>query len=231
MINADIFNRKIELQKKLIDAQMKGIALTAKDLKNSFRNKTDLHNIFDFVDQYSQNVKNKREESTIENYKKHMKKLELFHGSKTLSFEEITPEYLRRYENHLRKTVGANYTHALFKTLKTFFNAAKRRGLITCYPFPKYDNPVYKAPVKEYLSLLELESWEKFADETTNHVHKQAAVYFLLGCYSGLRISDWKRFDHKKIFTGNRLKLYAKKEWRNNINAGIFTVKTGLGTD
>jgi hypothetical protein len=68
-----------------------------------------------------------------------MLKLELFHGSRDLSFEEITPAYLTRYENFLWETVEGNYIHALFKTLQTVFNAARSRKIITCYPCDNYE--------------------------------------------------------------------------------------------
>ena len=64
-----------------------------------------------------------------------MKKLEEFHGSKNLALSDITPAYLSSYQNHLRESVGGNYTHGLIKTLRTFINAAKKDRLITDYPF------------------------------------------------------------------------------------------------
>lgn len=211
LFNAEITHRKGEIIQKLVTAQIKGQTVSASDIKKSSESKTNLHNIFEFIDQFTLQVKHKRKPGTLENYRKHTARLELFHGSRSLAFEDITPAYLGRYENHLRQTVGENYTHALFKTMRTFFNAAKKRGLITNYPFAVYENPVYSPPVKDYLTLTELANWEKFADSTNNAVLKQTAVYFLLGCYSGLRISDWFAFDRSKNIVGDELKLYAKK--------------------
>ncbi len=210
-INADITHRKTNLLRSIVETKIKDQGVTSAELKTSSISKADLHNIFEFKDQFVKEVKNKRKANTLENYRKHADKLELFHGSRSLNFEDITPAYLQRYEDYLRENVGANYTHTLFKTLKAFFNAARRRGLITNYPFATYENPVYTAPKKDYLSLSELAAWEKYTDEVQNPVYKQTAVYFLLGCYSGLRISDWITFDIKTHVEGNWLKLYAKK--------------------
>ena len=211
IINADIMHRKSTLLRSIVDTQIKGKGVTAAELKSKTVSKVNLHNIFEFIEQFSKEVRHKRTKSTLENYRKHALRLELFHGSRSLNFEEITPAYLQRYDDHLRETVCENYAHTLFKTLKSFFNAAKKKGLITYYPFEDYENPVYRPPVKDYLTLAELAKWEEFADTVTNPVLKQTATYFLLGCYSGLRISDWFAFDASKNIINGKLKLRAKK--------------------
>lgn len=211
IINADITSRKTAAMNKIVEAKMKSLPLTAAQVKDFFTRKVDLHNIFDFVEQFSGEVQHKREDSTRENYRKHALKLEQFHGSKNLTFEEITPEYLARFETELRKTVGENYTASIWSTLRTFFNAAKKRRIITCYPFDEYENPVYTPPNKAYLTLTELQRWEAYADQAKDNTHRQTATWFLLGCYSGLRISDWVRFDPEKHVEGDRITLYAKK--------------------
>lgn len=220
-INADITTRKQNVIKKIVDYQVKGEAITAAALKALMTNKSDLHNIFEFTELFIKEVQHKRKAGTLENYRKHLKVLELFHGSRSLAFEEITHEYMVRFEDHLRNPVqggvgkrdalGGNYIHAIWKTIKTFFNAAKKRGVIKCYPFDTYENPEYSAPVKDYLTLAELDKLEELADTTSNWVMKQTAVYFLLGCYSGLRLSDWRQFDYDKHVKDGRLYLHAKK--------------------
>jgi site-specific recombinase XerD len=214
-INADINNRKSLILRKIAEHQLDGKALVADQIKRMFVTNRDLHNIFEFVDQFIDEVKNKRSPATIENYRKHALKLEQFHKSRSLSFEEITPAFLTRYENWLWETVKGNYIHGLFKTLRTFFNAARERKIITCYPFDEYDNPVYEAPTKAYLSLPELKAWEKHISELKDPVLRQTAIYFLLGCYTGLRISDWLRFNLSDNIESDRVKLRATKngEW------------------
>jgi site-specific recombinase XerD len=213
LYNAEITTKKTEIVRKMVDSQVKGSEISASSIKHSFA--YNLHNIFEFADNYAQTVKNKRQAATIENYRKHLLRLELYHGSRNLNFEDITVDYLTRYENHLRQTVKNNYTQKLLIAIRTMFNAAKKKELITCYPFDQFEMPAYQSPIKDYLTLDELSKWEEFADQTTNQVHKQSAVYFLLGCYSGLRISDWRSFDIKKMVENDRIKLRAKKnrEW------------------
>jgi integrase len=87
--------------------------------------------------------------------------------------------------------------------------------VISFYPFDSYENPEYEAPNKDYMTLKELDDLETILDETTDPLIKQTLVYFLLGCYTGLRISDLKKFNPDKHIRDGRLYLRAKKngEW------------------
>lgn len=214
-INADITSKKHAIAKAIVDKSMKAEVVTASQIKDQFSSGKNLHNFFDFVDSFVKEVQRKRRPGTLENYRKHTLRLELYHGSRSLSFEQIDHQFLAAYEEKLREKVGSNYTHALFKTMRTIFNAAIRRGLITHYPFRTYENPKYEAPQKDYLTLKELDKFEQFADTTKDPVLRQTAVYFLLGCYTGLRISDWTKFDLSNNVKDGRIYLRATKnnEW------------------
>jgi integrase/recombinase XerD len=215
-INPDITSRKQAIIKVVVDHQVKGLQITASALKLLVARNTDLHNLFDFAKAYHKEVHHKRSAGTHRQYKKYMKIIEDYHGSKSLTFEEITHEYLVRFETALRaKNFSGNYIHNIWKNLKALFNAARKRGVITCYPFNTYENPVYEAPRKDYITLAELDSLEKIADTTANATIKQTATYFLLGAYTGLRVSDWYQFEISEHIKENRLYIRAKKngEW------------------
>jgi site-specific recombinase XerD len=214
-LNIDLAHRKNEVKQKIVELQVSGKDISAKMVKEQFKG-GDLTNIFDFIDSLCLEVKHKKDDLTIQIYERHGRKLQAFYGSRNLSFEEITPAMLGRFEKYLRdKGASNNYVFGIFKTIKTFFNVAKRKGLTTNYPFNQYENPVYVDPEKDYLNLDELKELESFADTTTNKVWKQTAVYFLFGCYSGLRISDWKKFDIKTHVSNDTVNLRATKngEW------------------
>jgi site-specific recombinase XerD len=222
VINPDITTRKQTIIKRIVDHQVKGENITASHLKNLVTAKADLHNIFEFVEAFAAEVEHKREGGTLENYRKHLKVLEQFHGSRSLAFEEITHDYLVKFESYLRNPIagvreglGGNYIHNIWKTIKTFFNAARKRGVTTCYPFSTYENPEYDAPHKDYLTLQELDHLEDVLSKTSNRTLKQTLTYFLLGCYSGLRLSDWQQFNYDQHVKDGRLYLRAKKngEW------------------
>ncbi len=215
-INPDITSRKQAIIKQIVEHQVKGLAITASALKTLVTAKGDLHNLFDFADAYVKEVQHKRGAGTLRQYKKYHKIISDYHGSRSLTFEEITHDYLVKFEEYLRnKKFGGNYIHNIWKNLKALFNAAKRRKIITCYPFDTYENPTYAAPTKDYLNFKELDNLEEIADSATNPTTKQTAIYFLLGAYTGLRVSDWRQFEIKKHIRDGRLFLRAKKngEW------------------
>lgn len=214
--NPDLTDRKQKVIRFIVEKNMATEAVSAAQVKDFFSRGIDLHNIFDFIDEFKKNVTHKRKGSTLDNYEKFSRKLALFHGSRQLAFEEMNTDFLQRYEDSLRaEGLDGNYIFANFKMLRTFFNAARKRKVITCYPFSEYENPVYEQKDKDFLSLAELDRWEIYADGVTDPSLKQTATYFLLGCYAGFRLSDWLQFDLDTHMTSKRLKLRATKngEW------------------
>src|SRR5687767_466947 len=79
-INADIEHRRSAIIKIISDHQLNGKVITSDMVREMVSSKRNLHNIFDFAAEFSEEVKNKRAGATLENYKKHLLKLELFHG-------------------------------------------------------------------------------------------------------------------------------------------------------
>lgn len=216
LINPDITSRKQTIIMVIVDYQVKGQQITASALKALVAKNVDLHNLFDFAEAYHKEVHHKRSAGTHRQYRKYMKIIEGYHGSRALTFEEITHDYLIKFEAYLRgKKFGGNYIHNIWKNLKALFNAAKKRGVITCYPFDTYENPTYEAPRKDYMTLKELDHLEQVVDATTNLTTKQTITFFLLGAYTGLRVSDWLQFDLNKHVKEGRLYIRAKKngEW------------------
>lgn len=211
IINADITGKKNMVMRRIVEAGMAGRRVTSKEAQRLLTDKSDLHNLFDFVDQLREDLLHKRKKSTLENYRKHAVKIQEYIGGRNLSFEDITANWLRGFEAHLRKTVDGNYVHSIFSTLRAFFNQARRRGLTISYPFATYDFPTYKAPGKPYLTVQELAAWEAFARDARHSYIKQAATWFLFGCYTGLRVSDWHVFNPRTHIQNERLKLHAKK--------------------
>jgi integrase/recombinase XerD len=207
--NADLASRKQTLIQAIVERQVKGVETTAAEVKDIFSKNSN--NFFDFASSFINEVRHKRRANTLENYRKHLLKLELYHGSRILMFDQLTHDYLVKYEEYLRSHVGENYIHALWKTLKTFFNAARKRGVTTAYPFANYENPKYTAPEKDYLTMPEIKEIEKLADRTKDPTIRQTAVYFLFGCYSGLRLSDWRQFSMTKHVHGDEIVLRAIK--------------------
>jgi site-specific recombinase XerD len=220
-INSDILNRKKQVLDELLQASIDRKFKTAGQLKQVVSG--ELKNIFRFSDKLIKEGQHRRSKSTLSNYKKHLLKLELFVGERELDFDRVDPEYLRNFEAWLRDNInsrkeGSNYIAAIMRTIRAHFNEAVSRGITNNYPFGKnrYQLPTETPGNKDFLSLPELKKWHKFTFETEHETYRQAALYFLFGCYTGLRLSDWAGFAEGKIRERNiSLKATKNKAWVN----------------
>jgi site-specific recombinase XerD len=212
LINIDIAERKRIAVDTIVRAGATNQKLSIADLKTG-------KNFFKIAEEFALSVKNKRAEGTLSNYEKHLRKLEAFNGSRILPIDLITPEYLTKFEDFIlgfdtnRRKDNTNYAHAVLKSLRRVFSYAEKKGAVN--PFKDFEMPEYTAGDKDHLTVEELDKWTKFYNETKDPFLKEAALYFLFGCYSGLRISDWFLFDYAKQVHRNHIALRAKKngEW------------------
>lgn len=201
-INLDIQNKKKEILQELIHASVKGRPLSAETVKAH----KQLNDIYLFAESFKKQTQSSKEASTLTNYDKHLSKLKDFAGD-ALSFDAIDVDFLYRFEAWLRNggvksregKNPNNYIDAILRTLRTLFNAARKKGVIAHYPFAQYEMPKTTTGNKPYLTLKELYSWHDFAFATEHPTFKQTALYFLFACYTGLRLSDWRNFAEADI--------------------------------
>lgn len=206
-INNDIIKKKKEVMDNLFNASIQNPNLTASAIKELTVMGEDRTCIFSFAERYKKEVEGKREKSTLDNWGTHLKKLEDFNGSRKLDFQAITKDFLTSFEIHLRgasvdRVKGRNpnnYIHAIMKTIKTLFNAARKAELINNYPFKNYEMPKPTPGKKQRLTLAELDKWEEFVRGTKVKRYKECGAWFLFGCYTGLRVSDWHNFDEESV--------------------------------
>jgi site-specific recombinase XerD len=218
-INTDILNRKKQILDEILQAAIDKRFKSASAIKQVIAD--ELKNIFRFSERLQEEVRHRRSESTIDNYQKHMKKLQGFVGDDKLLFDQVDADYLRSFENWLRKNIKVrkdpnNYIAAIMRTIRSHFNEAISRGLTNNYPFKNYKLPTETPGNKDFLSLSELKKWHEFTFETQHETFKEVALYFLFGCYTGLRLSDWKDFAEGKLRQKNiSLKATKNKAWVN----------------
>lgn len=159
-----------------------------------------------FCKQQIKKLSTNKEASTIRDYEKQLKKFWEFHQGTAKS---ITPKVLNDFKHELEKTLHHNTVWACFKTVKKFYRIAVNEGLADGNPFEKMESkPKYKEPDTEYLTIEELNKLEKLE---LDGLLKTVRDYFLLECYSGLRFSDWSRFEIERINKVNNLKVGAQK--------------------
>lgn len=150
-----------------------------------------------------------RAKGTVRYYKSQLKKLKEF--APVLLMDSINKDRLNKYKSWLQsRGNGSNTIWSSFKFLRTFVRQAYKDKLIKDYPFDNYEFPKYRENDKNYLTTDEIGLIEKLIESPLPEMTLLAAVWFLIACHTGLRISDIKTFSKKNI-VGNRLVLRVQK--------------------
>ena len=133
-----------------------------------------------------------------------------------LQFGDIDKRWLTRYENYLRNTLHnkGNTPWKAMKFVRTMLYDAQsvlgKRQIHNPFEEDEYKMPVYIEPEKDGLTIEEIDRIEKLLTQNTPVVHKIVAAKFLFMCYTGLRISDAKRFTQEHVID-NRVVITSKK--------------------
>ncbi len=207
-INTMIRTRITDLEMRVMQKGVEDKPVTLHNVKQMMHGKA-VASIMPYVAELVKNLKGKFSDQTLESYTFEASRLESFRPGMT--FDDVTPQTLRQFEAFLRsQNLSTNTIHKVWKRLRKFFNSAVRDGVTSNYPFSHYDNPKYRQTDRTYLTEAEVNQVEAVLKLPIAEYHYRAAVFFLLGCYSGLRVSDWIRFNESMV-QGDRLILRAKK--------------------
>jgi site-specific recombinase XerD len=207
-INSDIRRRIYELESKLIEAGYQNKHISPSGIRSLMKGKSPT-GVFEYGTRLVNELSGKYSPDTLSNYKSELKRFNQFFPG--ITFDEVKVEHLRKYEQHLIGMKLANNTiHKSWKVLKKIFNSARRDEITNHYPFRNFDNPKYIQTDRTHLSQSEVEKIEAAMDLPMSQGMKISALFFLFGCYSGLRFSDWQRFNPAMVREG-RLILRAKK--------------------
>jgi len=143
--------------------------------------------------------KKKAAKDTIRGYTSYISKLKAF--KQTLSFKEITRDFVTRYHMYMVSELGnqVNTVHKSLSFMRTMIKRAQRDGLMKGNPFEYY--PLQKkAGVREFLTEDDLRKLEElFAKDTMKKYQANACKSFLFACYTGLRYQDVKNLRFQDI--------------------------------
>jgi len=205
-LNSYLSNKFTELQDEIFEHETVSKSLTTRHLKERVfgRKPTEF---FVFAQEIIERYLVENRIATYDKAKSTINKLRLYLNDNSISFQDITPEFLEKYENYMRKDCHnkPNTIHTNLKFLRKLFNDAFRRGLIehAQNPFLKYRLKEEKTQ-RDYLSEQELNRIEdlKLTKGTRMELHRDM---FVFASYAGgLRVSDalklrWSDFDGKHI--------------------------------
>lgn len=207
-----ITNKFNELQDQLFAHETSTLSLTTLQLRDKIYGKRP-EDFFTFADQVCEQYKSAGRVGTYDRTKSVIQKLREYAKGHTLSFQDITPGYLAKYENYLRTTLKnrTNTIHANLKFIRKIFNDAYRQDIIemNINPFLKYKLKTEKTHrnflVEEELKLV---INAKITPGTRMDLHRDMFVFAAFT--GGLRISDvlllrWQDFN------GSHLRIRIKK--------------------
>lgn len=199
---------------------LEGLLLEAFKHQSSFT-KDELHLIltgkvkqsgltfYDYAHQLIESLKNKLSDGRIKHYRSIAKKVQLYEDKTLLA--HINGQWLQRFENWLRATkIKETTIHCNIKIVKAIVKSADNAGL-TEANFKGYKPLKPVTEEQEFLNEDELQAFFAIARAINKPGHKLAAYYFLLSCFTGLRISDAKKFNYKTMVFNDEIILRAQK--------------------
>jgi integrase len=204
--NSFLANKFTELQDNVFEHQTFGKSVPTKKLKEEIYGKVPT-NIFTFSDSVLESYKSQNMFGTHDKAKAIMNKLESFHGSRNLIFQDITPEFLNKYDTYCRSK-WENKTNTVHKDMKYFrklFNDAVRLEVIEMKenPFLKYKLKIEKTQ-RTFLSEDELTAFASVVCNPGTRMELHQDMFVFASYTGGLRVSDvlqlkWKNLDKSHI--------------------------------
>jgi integrase/recombinase XerD len=212
LFNQKIINKVADLQKEIIKAEVMDVALTRSRVKRLAEGGKVTTDFYEHCLQWIQ------EKYTNTGTKKSaLSDLNKVHSyAPSLQFGDIDRRWLMGYERHVREVLKnkGNTPWKAMKFVRTMlYDAQDVLGKHLPNPFEdgSYKMPDYIDPDKDGLYVEELDRIEKLLLEPHPVVLKIMAAKFLFMCYTGLRISDAKRFSSEHLKNGERIVITSKK--------------------
>lgn len=195
------------------------------------RKRSETKNVYPYYEKYIELLKSEERLGTAQNYTYSMKKLKEFHGKNSISFETITPTFLRQYEKWMINNGKSKATVGIYcRPLKKIFNDAIADGVIgnDKNPFGDVKRGKYQAPegnnTKKALSLDDLKKIILYIPETSGapeHYYRDMWVFSYLG--NGINMKDLCLLKYKDI-DGNNIRFSREKTKNTNRSAKPISI-------
>lgn len=216
--NAKLYNQKIrnrvaELDKEFTKAELLGVNLTKDRVKSLSEGNVITTDFFKHCEKWL-----KEKYKNPDTRKAMMSDFNKIHAyAPSLQFGDITAAWLKKYHNYLTDDLGqeGNTPWKAMKFIRTMlYDAQSVGGIVQKNPYQtkEYKMPRYEQPEKDGLYLHELDKLEELLHQPHPVIIKIMTAKFLFMCYTGLRISDAKRFDvNEHLQDGARIVITSKK--------------------
>lgn len=198
IINIDLRRQIAKIEKQIVESKLQDLPVTSKIISGEDIKQRSFY-------AFAKEVRNDQKE---------LNRVKAFAGG-SLLLSEIDVTFLRKFQKHEEARGMANNTiNTSFKYIRRIINQARAEKLLKENPFDDFEMVKYKQSDRTYLTEKELQKLLSRADDLTSSM-RTTAYYFLLGAFSGLRHSDWGRFNYDTMVEGGFLKIRAKKNKRH----------------
>ncbi|MFZ4706809.1 MAG: tyrosine-type recombinase/integrase [Bacteroidales bacterium] len=204
--NSFLSNKHAELQDKVFEHDTAQKSLTGRQLRDKIYGKKPT-DFFPFADAIVEEYNAAGKIGTYDKNKSVIEKLRKYLKEANICFQDITPEFLAKYEKYLREELK-NKTNTVgkdFKFIRKVFNDAYRQELIPheSNPFNKYKLKTEKTE-RCYLTEDELLLFENFKATPGTRLELHKDMFVFAAYAGGLRVSDvlqlrWPDFDGSNI--------------------------------
>ncbi|SHF52980.1 Site-specific recombinase XerD [Cnuella takakiae] len=149
-------------------------------------------------------IKGTKKETTINQYLSKLRVLESWYPE--LDIEDIDKQWCENLHIKLiTEKLNNNTIWNYFKTISLILNKAIDDDIIKRNEVKHYkEKPAYKDPNRAYLTKKQIIALEQYAAIASPN-RRIATLWFLIGCYTGLRHSDMISFDKNKNIIDDRL--------------------------
>jgi integrase/recombinase XerD len=188
-LNSFLSNKFAELQDQVFEHETVSKSTTTRQLKEKIYGKKP-EDFFAFADEVVSDYKAKGQISTHITHNSTINTLREYVGGREIMFQDITPDFLAKYERYLQSTqeLKPNTIHKHLKFLRKLFNDALRLDKTT----------------RSFLSDEELTKLEEVATVPGERMHLHKMMFIFAAYTGGLRVSDvlklqWRNFDGTHI--------------------------------
>jgi len=203
-----------EINKSLLDIEAETKPLTrVTEIKKAISGKHKSHSFYTFAEAYFEELEKNKKYSRINCERPLLNRIKGYPRAKTLTFDAITPLFLRGFISYLRSTKDSVGERSIVNTLifiRTLHNRASQQGIVSRdnYPFGNTDGKIkIRIPksIKIGLTSEEIKIIEEI-DLSDNPKQHHTRNVFLFSFYlAGMRVSDvlqmkWANVEGDRIY-------------------------------
>src|SRR5690606_30540535 len=211
--------------KIVTDLEIENPDYTIQDFERHYRSTFNrcMYDVFSFFDEIVQEMIFAGRIGNAKSYKDTKTSIQIFHKFKKLTFKEVNPTFLAKYDAFLRSRGGTDGGIGVkMRALRALFNKAIERGVIKegLYPFKTYK--ISNLRGKGFKRALDFEEILQIINlDLTDYPHlTNTKNYFVFSFYTrGMNFADMMRLEWKDI-QGNVI-YYTRSKTKGNFSIAI----------